>query len=130
MKLLGHGSFSTVCLASDAFTEEKVSPRIWLNLPPDAFLFKFQPIIVSEKLILTRHADLPALSVCILCFGSGRALSTEVLQVALKRIPDVLSSPEQAKRVLREVCILRRLKHPFLINLRDAFTRPSTCGKL
>ncbi|CAL5226838.1 g9703 [Coccomyxa viridis] len=71
VKLLGHGSFSTVCLASDAFTEEKV---------------------------------------------------------ALKRIPDVLSSPEQAKRVLREVCILRRLKHPFLINLRDAFTRPSTCG--
>ena len=52
-----------------------------------------------------------------------------VLQVALKRIPDVLSSPEQAKRVLREVCILRRLKHPFLINLRDAFTQPSTCGK-
>ena len=52
-----------------------------------------------------------------------------MLQVALKRIPDVLSSPEQAKRVLREVCILRRLKHPFLINLRDAFTKPSTCGK-
>ena len=51
------------------------------------------------------------------------------MQVALKRIPDVLSSPEQAKRVLREVCILRRLKHPFLINLRDAFTRPATCGK-
>ena len=51
------------------------------------------------------------------------------LQGALKRIPDELSSPEQAKRVLREVCILRRLKHPFLINLRDAFTQPSTCGK-
>jgi len=48
--------------------------------------------------------------------------------VALKRIPDVLSSPEQAKRVLREVCILRRLRHPFLINLRDAFTRPSSSG--
>lgn len=31
--------------------------------------------------------------------------------MALKRIPDVLSSPEQAKRVLREVCILRRLRH-------------------
>ncbi len=50
------------------------------------------------------------------------------VQVALKRIPDVLSSPDQAKRVLREVCILRRLHHPFLINLRDAFTRPSSCG--
>ena len=100
--------------------------------------------------------------------------------MALKRIPDVLSSPEQAKRVLREVCILRRLRydtrplrvfllhsvyflsgpayaypdhctcrvrvirrpfsertsisggrrHPFLINLRDAFTRPSSSGSL
>ena len=49
-------------------------------------------------------------------------------QVALKRIPDVLSSPEQAKRVLREVCILRRLHHPNLINLRDAFTRPASSG--
>jgi len=27
VKLLGHGSFSTVCLATDAFTEEKVPPR-------------------------------------------------------------------------------------------------------
>ena len=52
------------------------------------------------------------------------------LQVALKRIPDVLSSPDQAKRVLREVCILRRLRHPFLINLLDAFTRPASSGKL
>ena len=50
------------------------------------------------------------------------------LQVALKRISDVLSSPDQAKRVLREVCILRRLRHPFLINLRDAFTRPASSG--
>ena len=49
-------------------------------------------------------------------------------QVALKRIPDVLASPEQAKRVLREVCILRRLRHPFLINLRDAFARPASSG--
>lgn len=60
---------------------------------------------------------------------SAEKAPVAVLQVALKRIPDVLSSPEQAKRVLREVCILRRLKHPFLINLRDAFTQPSTCGK-
>ena len=69
--------------------------------------------------ILWRHRDSSRVS-------SAPAV---VLQVALKRIPDVLSSPEQAKRVLREVCILRRLKHPFLINLRDAFTQPSTCGK-
>ena len=50
-------------------------------------------------------------------------------QVAIKRIPDVLASPEQAKRVLREVAILRRLAHPNVIALRDAFTRPSATGK-
>jgi mitogen-activated protein kinase 1/3 len=52
----------------------------------------------------------------------------ESAQVAIKRIPDVLASPDQAKRVLREVAILRRLAHPNVISLRDAFTRPSATG--
>ena len=51
-----------------------------------------------------------------------------VCQVAVKRIPDVLSSPEQAKRVLREICILRRLTHPFIIELKNAFVQPSATG--
>lgn len=51
-------------------------------------------------------------------------------QVAVKRIPDVLSSPEQAKRVLREICILRRLTHPFIIELKNAFVQPSATGEL
>ncbi|KAK9800305.1 hypothetical protein WJX73_009498 [Symbiochloris irregularis] len=51
-------------------------------------------------------------------------------QVALKRIPDVLSSPELTRRVVREVCILRRLDHPFIISLRDAFVRPSSSGPM
>lgn len=51
-------------------------------------------------------------------------------QVAIKRIPDVLASPDQAKRVLREVAILRRLAHPNVISLRDAFTRPAATGAL
>ena len=51
-------------------------------------------------------------------------------QVAVKRIPDVLSSPEQAKRVLREICILRRLIHPFIIGLKNAFVQPSATGRL
>lgn len=51
-------------------------------------------------------------------------------QVALKRIPDVLSSPELTKKVVREVCILRRLDHPFIISLRDAFIQPSSSGPL
>lgn len=53
----------------------------------------------------------------------------DVLQVAMKRIGDVLNSPENAKRVLREVCILRRLRHPHIISLKDAFARPSETGR-
>lgn len=49
--------------------------------------------------------------------------------MAIKRIPDVLASPEQAKRVLREVAILRRLQHDNVIGLHDAFTQPSSTGK-
>lgn len=50
------------------------------------------------------------------------------MQVAIKKVADVLSSPEQAKKVLREICILRRLRFPFLIALYDAFVRPSSSG--
>lgn len=72
VKLLGSGSFSSVCLAVDKTTGE---------------------------------------------------------QVALKRVADVLSSPEAARKTLREVCILRRLTgHPCIIRLIDAFVRPSTAG--
>ena len=41
----------------------------------------------------------------------------------------MLSSPEQAKRVLREICILRRLTHPFIIELKNAFVQPSATGE-
>jgi mitogen-activated protein kinase 1/3 len=57
----------------------------------------------------------------VVCFG--------VIQVALKRIPDVLSNSENAKRVLREVCILRRLAHPHIIRLKDVFLKPSSTGR-
>lgn len=50
-------------------------------------------------------------------------------KVALKRIGNVLHSPEQAKRVLREICILRRLQNPNVIGIRDCFTRPSATGQ-
>ena len=49
--------------------------------------------------------------------------------VALKRIGDVLYSDEQAKRVLRELAILRRIRHPNVIRLKDAFVRPSGTGQ-
>ncbi|GAX80900.1 hypothetical protein CEUSTIGMA_g8335.t1 [Chlamydomonas eustigma] len=51
-------------------------------------------------------------------------------QVALKRVGDVLNSPENAKRVLREVCIMRRLDHPCIIKLKDVYVKPSDTGKL
>lgn len=50
-------------------------------------------------------------------------------QVALKRMGDVLHSPEQAKRVLREICILRRLSHPNVIGLRNCFIAPAATGQ-
>jgi mitogen-activated protein kinase 1/3 len=50
-------------------------------------------------------------------------------QVALKRVGDVLNSPENAKRVLREVCIMRRLDHPCIIKLRDVYVKPSATGE-
>ena len=165
IKLLGHGSFSSVCLALDAFTDEKVCrmqcPTLHTRcsaLPNNSlesrpcmcWRMRAAPgsathiICASPSVAEVMHAALKrmpdALSslkqdagwICILWRRTASihvSLPPAVLQVALKRIPDVLSSPEQAKRVLREVCILRRLKHPFLINLRDAFTQPSTCGK-
>ncbi|KAH7445411.1 hypothetical protein KP509_01G007600 [Ceratopteris richardii] len=55
-----------------------------------------------------------------------RATDLETHQtVALKRVPDVLCCPLLAKRVLREVCIMRRLSHPHVILLTDVFTYPS-----
>ncbi|EFJ51093.1 hypothetical protein VOLCADRAFT_88384 [Volvox carteri f. nagariensis] len=50
-------------------------------------------------------------------------------KVALKRVGDVFASLENAKRVLREVCIMRRLEHTNIIRLRDVFLKPSPTGK-
>lgn len=58
------------------------------------------------------------------------AVDTETNEyVALKRIGNVLYSEEQAKRVLREISILRRVNHPNIIGLKDAFVRPSATGQ-
>lgn len=60
------------------------------------------------------------------CMAEDRS---KIEQVAIKRIGDVLNSPDNAKRVLREVCILRRLSHPNIIALKDVFLKPSPTGK-
>jgi len=49
--------------------------------------------------------------------------------VAVKRVGDVFRSNENAKRMLREVCILRRVQHPCIIRLLDVFMKPSQTGR-
>jgi hypothetical protein len=123
LKVLGYGSFSAVCLALDKETGEKVRGRS--SSPP----LPHPPICTDTS---THAAHLPPphpthpnpttpLPFPFFLFPS-------LPQVALKRIGDVLHSPEQAKRVLREICILRRLQHPNVIGIRDCFTRPSATG--
>eukprot|EP00798_Chlamydomonas_sp_ICE-L_P027609 gene27609-7246_t len=50
-------------------------------------------------------------------------------KVAIKRVGDVLNSVENAKHVVREVCILRRLRHPNIVMLKDVFLKPASTGK-
>lgn len=50
------------------------------------------------------------------------------IKVALKRIPNVLQSENNAKKVLRELCILRRITHPNIISIKHAFVMPSDNG--
>ncbi|CAK9227970.1 unnamed protein product [Sphagnum jensenii] len=61
--------------------------------------------------------------------GSGtygdvcKAIDLEFNQIiALKRVPDIFYCHMLAKRVLREVCIMRRLCHPYIISLTNVFT--------
>uniref|UniRef100_A0A7R9Z669 Protein kinase domain-containing protein n=1 Tax=Chlamydomonas euryale TaxID=1486919 RepID=A0A7R9Z669_9CHLO len=51
-------------------------------------------------------------------------------QVALKRVGDVFHSAENARRCLREVCIMRRLQHPNIVQLKDAFVKPCQTGRM
>jgi mitogen-activated protein kinase 1/3 len=50
------------------------------------------------------------------------------VEVALKRVADILRDCENAKRELREICIMRRLRHNSLVSLKDVFTAPSQTG--
>lgn len=52
----------------------------------------------------------------------GAAVScdpTPAMQVAIKRIPQVLREASDAKRILREIYILRRVAHPNIVRLLD-----------
>jgi mitogen-activated protein kinase 1/3 len=41
--------------------------------------------------------------------------------VAVKMVKDVMQSESSLKRVLREVCVMRRLSHPNILSLMDVF---------
>ena len=103
--MLGTGSFSCVCLAVDNETQEQVC----------AFVVCLCALYHRSRAATAR--------------SNTQKNKTTKTKVALKRIGDVLSSTENAKRVLREVCILRRLEHPHIIGLRDAFVRPAATGR-
>lgn len=117
VRVLGYGSFSSVCLAVDEATGEQVGALY----PPAQRVQRRSPSAAP----LLRCFPPPAHAVQ----ARPRAPAPPRLQVALKRVADVLQSPEHTRRVLREVCILRRLRHPNLISIRDAFVRPSATGQ-
>lgn len=75
----------------------------------------------------TLHKVLGYGSFSCVCLATNKVTGE---RVALKRIADVLHSPDQAKRVLREIAILRRTSHPNLIAIKDAFVRPSATGQV
>jgi mitogen-activated protein kinase 1/3 len=88
-----------------------------------------QSIGMTEWQVGSRYKLLRVLgygSFSCVCLALDTATGEEV---ALKRIGDVLHSPDQAKRVLRELSILRRTCHPNLVGLRDCFIQPSSTGQ-
>ncbi|RLN54995.1 hypothetical protein BBP00_00008683 [Phytophthora kernoviae] len=61
---------------------------------------------------------------CVLGQGSyGQVVRCKHLPtgeiVAIKKIQNVFSDPIDAKRILRELCILRQLRHPNIVQLRE-----------
>lgn len=48
--------------------------------------------------------------------------------ITCPQVANVLGSIDNAKRVLREAAILRRLRHPNIVRLHDVFLRPSDTG--
>eukprot|EP00887_Chlorella_sp_A99_P000345 scaffold13.g345.t1 len=112
---------------TEGIRESSYEPGVWF-VPPEPGTT--QQSIGSQQWKVGNRYTLKK----VLGYGSFSAVCLAVdnatgEQVALKRIGDVLHSPEQAKRVLREICILRRLSHPNVVGLRDVFVRPAATGQ-
>jgi mitogen-activated protein kinase 1/3 len=64
---------------------------------------------------------------CVCTASTGRKRKHHSLRkVAIKRVANVMSDTITAKRILREVSILRQLKHPNLVRLVDVI--PAKAG--
>lgn len=88
------------------------------NLPP--------PVLTSNALKVPGWAEIaPNYSIeCVLGQGSyGQVVRCKHLPtgevVAIKKIQNVFSDPIDAKRILRELCILRQLRHPNIVQIRE-----------
>ena len=128
LKVLGYGSYSAVVLALDKTTGEKVRSR-WVSEPrvcAGGAELRMGSLVVVAGDMLRLSAPETWYSWCsaaarshagMQCFQLPEPRTAARLplplptnrQVALKRVGDVLQSPDQCKRVLREICILRRL---------------------
>ena len=95
MKLLGHGSFSSVCLGLDTYTDEKVC---LMRCPTLYKRSSALPHGLQSRLCMCwRMRTASGNSMHIICVSVSEA---EVMHVALKWMPDVLSSLKQEAFVL------------------------------
>lgn len=53
-------------------------------------------------------------------------------KVAIKRMENIFDDETDCKRILREICLMRKLKHPFLVELVEIIypSKPSTFDTL
>lgn len=80
------------------------------TLIPGHFIVNDKLWMVTERYVL--HAHIGAGSYGEVCKATDLRMNQTV---AIKKIPDILCNPLLAKRVLREVFIMRRLTHPYII---------------
>lgn len=63
--------------------------------------------------------------------GSSSALDTETnQQVAIKKLHRPFQSAEHAKRTFRELTLLRRMNHDYVIKLLNVFTPDESVDQL
>ncbi|MCO5548672.1 hypothetical protein L7F22_002131 [Adiantum nelumboides] len=87
-----------------------MSNRVWETNIPGLFRVNDKSWIVGERYKL--HCFLGAGA-----YGEVVKATDRYLQkyIALKKVSDILLNSLLAKRVLREVCIMRRLTHPYIL---------------